>query len=210
MADGEGILVRSLMENDPDDFEFLHQRDPNPRSHGGKTYSQSTTQTSFGWRNLSFMSQVKPPGGTVKSFPTMVYEIISDVGSEREAAERWFGHINRELVHFTGDGDDVANIFRPYTQTPYTPEPGYILVAGEAGSPSSTGLTVSAFRSLGLKADQLSSPEKGRRTGAVEIDGEWWYHNVHLSCILANPVKKPAGGLPRPVPARQRGQDERP
>ena len=33
LADGEGILVKSLMENDPDDFGLLYQRDPNPRSH---------------------------------------------------------------------------------------------------------------------------------------------------------------------------------
>ena len=47
----------------------------------------------------------------------------------------------------------------------------------EADSWSSTGLTTSAFRSIGLKAEQFLSPENGRRTGAVEIDGEWYYHN---------------------------------
>ena len=33
------------------------------------------------------MSQVKLPDGSVKSFPTMVYEIVGGAGSEREAAE---------------------------------------------------------------------------------------------------------------------------
>ena len=48
---------------------------------------------------------------------------------------------------------------------------------GEAGSPSSTGLTTSAFRSMGLKAEQFFSPVQGYRTGGVEIDGEWFYHD---------------------------------
>ena len=72
----------------------------------------------------------------------------------------------------------------------FLPEPGYILIAGEAGSPSSTGLTVSASRSLEPKADQISSPEKDRRTGVVEIDGEWYYDdgNWPLSLtIVENP-----------------------
>ena len=172
MADGEGVLVRSFMENDAEDLDSLYKRDP-----ASTGFSKSITHTSFGRSNLSFMSQVKLQDGTIKSFPTMVYEIISDADGERDAAERWFGHINRELVHFTGDEDDFANLFRPHSQTPYTPEPGYILIVGEAGSPSSTGLTVSAFRLLGIKAEQLLSPEEGYRTGAVEIDGEWYHHD---------------------------------
>ena len=177
-ADGEGMLVRSLMENVSDDFDMLYKRDLGPGNvHQGSRYNRNRTLTAFGWRNLSFMSQVELPGGVVKSFPTMVYEIIGDSEGEREAAERWFGHINRELIHFTGDGDDFANLFRPYSQTPYTPEPGYILIVGEAGSPSSTGLTVSAFRMLGLKAEQFLSPGNGYRTGGVEIGGEWYYHD---------------------------------
>ena len=179
-ADGEGILVRGLMENEPDDFDMLYKREIGRHIHQGTHYNRSITLTAFGQNNLTFMSQVKLPGGTVKSFPTMVYEVIGDAEGEREVAERWFGHINRELIHFTGDHEDFANLFRPYTRTPYTPEPGYILIVGEGGSPSSTGLTVSAFRLLGLKAEQFLSPEKGRRTGAVKIDGEWWYHNGNM------------------------------
>ncbi len=35
-------------------------------------------------------------------------------------------------------------------------------------------------RLLGLKAEHFLSPEKGRRAGAVEIDGEWFYHNGNM------------------------------
>ena len=174
-ADGEGVLIRGFMENDADDLELLYNRDPEAARRVG-----SVTDTAFGWRNLSFMSQVKLPDGTHKSFPTQVYEIVGGAGSEREAAERWFGHLNEVMTHFTGGVEDFANLYRPYSQTPYTPEPGYLLIVREAGSPSSTGLTASAFRSLGLKAEQFFSPEKGRRTGAVEIDGDWYYHDGNM------------------------------
>ena len=168
-ADGEGVLIRGFMENDADDIELLYLRDI-------PAYATFTV-TAFGWRNLSFMSQVKLPDGSLKSFPTMVHEIVGDAGSEREAAERWFGHLNEVMTHFSGGTESFANLYRPYSQTPYTPEPGYLLIVKEAGSPSSTGLTTSAFRSLGLKAEQFFSPENGIRTGAAEIDGEWYYHD---------------------------------
>ena len=172
-ADGEGILMRSFMENDADDFEMLYNRDPETAGRG----RGSVTVTSFSWRNLSFMSQIELPDGSLKSFPTQVYEIVGDAGSEREAAERWFDNFNAVMSHFVGGVEDFADIYRPYSQTPYTPEPGYVLSVGLAGSPSSTGTTVSALRSLGLKAEQFLSPEKGRRTGAVEIDGVLCYHD---------------------------------
>ena len=174
-ADGEGILIRSFMENDADDFEMLYKRDPEAFRKLG-----SFTVTEFGRRNLFFMSQIKSHDGTVESFPTQVYEVIGDAGSEREAAERWFDNFNAVMSHFVGGADDFADIYRPYSQTPHTPEPGYVLSVGLAGSPSSTGTTVSAFRSIGLKAEQFLSPEKGRRTGAVEIDGEWYYHDGNM------------------------------
>ena len=174
-ADGEGVLIRGFMENDADDLELLYNRDPEAARRVG-----SVTDTAFGWRNLSFVSQVKLPDGSLKSFPTQVYEIVGGAGSEREAAERWFDNFNAVMSHFVGGVEDFADIYRPYSQTPYTPEPGYVLSVGLAGSPSSTGTTVSALRSLGLKAEQFLSPEKGRRTGAVEIDGEWYYHNGNI------------------------------
>ena len=159
------------MDNDAVDLELLYLREiPN----------YTVTDTAFGWRNLSFVSQVKLPDGSLKSFPTQVYEIVGGAGSQREAAEWWFGHLNEVMVHFSGGTESFANLYRPYSQTPYTPEPGYLLIVREAGSPSSTGLTTSAFRLLGLKAEQFLSPEKGRRTGAVEIDGKWYFHNGNM------------------------------
>ena len=171
-ADGEGILIRGFMENDADDLELLYNRDSEAARIIG-----SFTNTAFGSRNLSFMSQVKLEDGSVKSFPTQVYEIVGDAGNEREAAERWFDNFNAVMSHFVGGVEEFADIYRKYSQTPYTPEPGYVLSVGLAGSPSSTGTTVSAFRSIGLKAEHFHSPEKGRRTGAVEIDGVTCYHN---------------------------------
>ena len=190
-ADGEGILIRSIMENDADDLELLYNRDLEIAS--GRVF----TVTAFGWRNLSFMSQIKLPDGTVESFTTQVYETVGDAGNQREAAERWFDNFNAVMSHFVGGVEEFADIYRKYSQTPYTPEPGYVLSVGLAGSPSSTGTTVSALRSLGLKAEQFLSPEKGRRTGAVEIDGEWYYHNGNIPlhghdyemCVFFAPLK---------------------
>ena len=187
-ADGEGILMRSLMENDADDLEMLYRR--------VLPVERMFTHSSFAWQNQSFMSQITLPDGTLESFPTTVYKIIGNAATQRDAAERWFDHINEVLVHFTGGTAEFANLFRPYSQTPYTPEPGYILLVGEAGSPSSTGLTVSAFRSIGLKAEQFYSPENGYRTGGVEIDGEWFYHDGnfplhrrdHWMCVFFAPL----------------------
>ena len=186
LADGEGILARSLMDNGAGDFELLYQRDIRTSAYGGRSYGNSLTLTSFGWRSLSFMSQIALPDGTVESFPTTVYRIIGDAADEQEAVERWFAYIHRNMWHFTGGEEDFGNIYRPFSRTPYTPEPGYLFV-GEAGSPSSTGLTVSAFRSIGLKAEQFFSPVGGYRTGAVEINGEWYYHdgNSPLSHVVS-------------------------
>ena len=171
-ADGEGVLVRGFIENDVEDIGLLYRRDSSKTRDAGYFYVQS----SFGRSNLSFMSQVELPDGTIKSFPTMVYEIVGGAGSEREAAERWFGYVDEVMIHFSGGDEDFASLYRPYSQTPYTPKPGEFLIVREAGSGASTGLTTSAFRSMGLKAEQFLSPKNGYRTGAVEVDGEWYYH----------------------------------
>ena len=107
-AEGEGVLIRSLLENDAADFELLYKRETPASIRSVKT-------SSFGWRNLSFMSLVKLPDRSVKSFPTMVYEIVGGAGSEREAAERWFGHLNEVMTHYTGDHEAFANLYRPYS-----------------------------------------------------------------------------------------------
>ena len=168
-ADGEGILMRSLMENDADDLEMLHRR--------VLPVERMFTHTSFGWQNQSFMSQITLPDGTVESFPTTVYKIIGDAGNQREAVERWFDHLNKNMTHFPGDHENFADIYRPYSQTPHTPEPGYLILVGKAGSPSSTGATTSAFRLLGLKAEQFLSHNGGERTGSVELNGHVYFYN---------------------------------
>ena len=67
-ADGEGILMRSFTENAADDFEMLYRR--------VLPVEQLFTDTSFAWQNKSFMSQIRPPDGTLETFPTAVYEVI--------------------------------------------------------------------------------------------------------------------------------------
>ena len=72
--------------------------------------------------------------------------------------ERVYDHMRKNLVHFTGDLDDFANFFRPYTVTPYSPELGWILYVSEPGSPSSSAAITGAFRVLGLKAERFKNP----------------------------------------------------
>ena len=169
LADGGGILMRSLMENDADDFEMLYKRDG--------PIERLFTDTSFAWRNLSFMSHITLPDGTVESFPTTVYKVVGNSGNPREAVETWLDHLNQNMRHFIGGTEDFGNIYRKYSRTPYTPEPGYLILEAQAGSPSSTGLTTSAFRSLGIKAEQFLSPESGKRTGSVELNGNVFFYN---------------------------------
>ena len=76
-ADGEGILVRSLMENSPDDFELLYKRSIDK-------YPSMITVGSFAYENVSFMSQIELPDGTLVSYPTMVYGMVGNVDTERE------------------------------------------------------------------------------------------------------------------------------
>ena len=81
------------------------------------------------------------------------------------------------MIHFTGDNDNILQTFSGHIpSTPYSPEPGWILYVGEAGSPSSSGdVLPELFRAIGLKAEQFLVSEKGiSRTGAVEADGEWY------------------------------------
>ena len=60
-ADGEGILIRSLLENDADDLELLYNRET--LKHSDRVAEFLLIQHSAG-RNLSFMSQIKLPDGT--------------------------------------------------------------------------------------------------------------------------------------------------
>ena len=171
-ADGEGILTRSSMENDPDEIDLLNKRSLNKR-----TFSSLATG-SFAYENVSFMSQIRLPEGRLVSYPAMAFEMVGNAGTERETVERVFDHARKQLTHFTGDLDDFADIFRPYTVTPYSPELGWILYVGEAGSPSSSALLTGAFRAIGLKAEQFMTtkpkprwdvhlPGNGNRVGSL-------------------------------------------
>ena len=157
-ADGEGILIRDFMANDAVDFEMLHNRIRNER--------RSRLSSSFDWGFVSFMSQVKLPNGNHKSFPTMVYEIVGDAGSQMEAAGRWFDYIDRVMRHRSGTDDDFEDYYRSYSQTPFAPEPGHVLLVRQADRWISTSVTVPALRALGLKAEQTTSQ---RSAGALAL-----------------------------------------
>ena len=61
-ADGEGILVRSLMENDPDDFELIYKRNVDK-------YPSTIGVGSFAYGNINFMSQIQLPEGQAGVLP---------------------------------------------------------------------------------------------------------------------------------------------
>ena len=167
-ADGEGILVRSFMDNSADDMELLHKR--------GR-WNSPIAVGSFNYENISFMSQIRLPDGTLQSYPTLAFSIVGNVDSERQVVERIYDYMRKNLVHFTGDLDVFRDIYEPYTNTPYAPELGWILYVGEAGSPSSSAVITGAFRAVGLKAEQFRSPRKKRRAGSVEADGIIYYYD---------------------------------
>ena len=178
-ADGEGILVRSLMENDPDDFELIYKRRVD-------RYPSTIAVGSFAYENVSFMSQIRLPeampalglpAGALVSYPTMAFGMVGDAGTEREAVENIFDHVRKALTHVTGSRDDLADHFRPYTVTPYAPELGWILYVGEAGSPSSSALLTGTFRAVGLKAEQFMTPNNKFRAVSVESDGQIYYND---------------------------------
>ena len=111
-ANGEGVLVRSFLDNDADDFDLLYKRKqefmPSARGTG-----------SFAYENVSFMSQIRLPDGTLQTYPTLAFSMVGNVATEREAVERVYDHIRKNVKHFTGDLDNFANLFRPHTVTPH-------------------------------------------------------------------------------------------
>ena len=90
-ADGEDILVRSLMENSPEDFELLYKRSIDK-------YPNTITAGSFSYENVSFMSQIELPDGTLVSYPTMAYGMVGSVDTEREGVERVYDYMRTKLV----------------------------------------------------------------------------------------------------------------
>ena len=179
-ADGEGVLVRSLMDNDPKDFELLYKRkvDKYPSTYG---------ISSFAYNNVSFMSQIRLPEampelglreGTLVSYPTMAFAMVGNVNFERQAVERVYEYMWTEMIHFTGNIDEgFKPLYSPHTTTPYAPELGWILYVGQAGSPSSSGLVTGTFRALGLKAEQFRTERFIYRAGCVEADGDRYCYN---------------------------------
>ncbi len=167
-ADGEGILVRSFIDNSADDMEMLHKR--------GR-WNSPIGVGSFNYENISFMSQIRLPDGTLQSYPTLSFSMVGNVNSERQPVERIYDYMRKNLIHDTGGNDEIVKLFRPYTTTPYAPELGWILYVGEAGSPSSSAVITGAFRSIGLKAEQFRTARMKFRAGFVEADGETYYYN---------------------------------
>lgn len=188
-ADGEGILARSLLEYGPDDFELIYKRRVD-------RYPSTIAVGSFAYENVSFMSQIRLPeampalglpAGALVSYPTMAFGMVGDAGTEREAVERVYDHMRKNLSHDTGDREDVASLFRPHTVTPYSPELGWVLYVGEAGSPSSSALLTGAFRAIGLKAEQFTTPKNKFRAGFVEADG--FRHHYNGNIFLGRGIK---------------------
>ena len=172
-ADGEGILIRSFMENNSKDLELLYKRDVPLR--------YKAAGPSFGWRNSTFVSRAWLPNGTFKTLPTRAYEIVGDAESEMEAAERVFEYLNTETEGFRANKgrdfhDSLAELYNYYSQSPYTPEAAHILRVGRVSGSYATGAATALFRSLGLKAEQFISPGEKKIVGSVEIDGKTHYY----------------------------------
>ena len=170
-ADGEGVLVRSFRDNGPGEIDLLHKRKLDPLRYSDVGVG------SFAYANVSFMSQIELPEGGLVSYPSMVFGMVGNASTEREAAERVFDFMRKKMTHFIGDLNDFGDIYRPYTVTPYAPELAWVVYVGQAGSPSSSGAITGAFRALGMKAEQFLSEIRKRNAGSVEVDGQTYYYN---------------------------------
>ena len=177
-ADGEGILVRSLLDNEAQDFGLLFKM-----GRPGSTYGIG----SFAYGNVSFMSQIRLPeampdlglpAGALVTYPTMSFAMVGNVDSEKHAVARVYEYMWREMWHFTGNIEQgYKPLYAPHTVTPYSPELGWLLCVGGLGSPSSSSLLTGTFRVLGLKAEQFITERFKYRAGCVEADGERLCYN---------------------------------
>ena len=93
------------MKNGPDDFELLYKRRLDK-------YPDTIGVGSFAYENVSFLSQIKLPDGTVVSLPTMAFEAVADAKTEREAVENIFDYMRKKLKHDTGDHEDYCKPFQ--------------------------------------------------------------------------------------------------
>ena len=198
-ADGEGILVRSFMENGADEFELLYKRRMN-------RFPTVLGTGSFAYEHVSFMSQIRLPeampalglsAGTLVSYPTMVFGMVGNAEGEREAVEQLYDYMRKGLSHFTGDFEAFREFFAAHSVTPYSPELGWIVYVGEAGSQSSSGTVTGALRVLGLKAEQFTTGALNIHAGSVEADGVWYYYdgNDPMALIVVDGIVKPHPNL---------------
>ena len=198
-ADGEGILVRGFMDNNADEFELLYKRRMN-------RFPTVIGTGSFAYEHVSFMSQIRLPeampelglpAGALVSYPTMAFGMVGNVDGERESVEQVYDYMRKGLWHVTGDHEALANWFRPHSATPYSPELGWIVYVGEAGSGSAAGTVTGALRALGFKAEQFTTGALNVNAGSVEADGVWYYYNGNdpMALIVVDGIVKPHPNL---------------
>ena len=170
LADGIGILVRPFTANRSEDFRLLFKRKtdkyPNTIAVGADAYE-----------NIDLMSQIELPDGTMVSLPTMAFEAVADAKTQRGALGGIFDYARKKMKHFTGDHDDFVDIYRPYTTTPFSPELGWVIYTGEAGSQSSSSAVTGLSRAVGFLAEQFRTLKNKFRAGSVEADGKTYYYN---------------------------------
>ena len=128
-ADDAGILPKSLMQNDVDDFNNL----------------LSPSDAQFGFGDSTFMYLGMNPDGTTKSFPSMVFEAAGDATNQRETVEQLFDYLvpGYNVPSYKSNKYDFANFFSANTPTPA----------------ASIDLMTLALRSLGLNADSSITPD---------------------------------------------------
>ena len=168
LANSKGILLEDFMSKEPEDFEHLYRRGPD---------SNYATTTGFGFQNLTFMMPMTLEDGTEETFMTTIYRIVGDTKDPKEAVNNLLEYERKNWGHFFGGGDAFKALYSPhFPQRPIYPAPGYVTLVEQGGSPLVTGFNTSAFRLLGLNAQQFLSRGAGRRAGSVEIEGQTYYY----------------------------------
>ena len=169
LANKKGILLEDFMSKKPEDFEHLYRRGPD---------SNYATTTSFGFQNLTFMTPMTLLDGTEETFMTTIYKIIGNTKNPKEAINNLLEYERKNWIHFAGGGREFRALYRPhFQQNPFYPLPGYVTLVEQGGSPLTTGFNTSAFRLLGLNAQQFFTPREGERAGSVEIEGQTYYYD---------------------------------
>ena len=124
------------------------------------------------------MMPMKLSDGAEETFMTTIYRIIGDTNDAQEGVERLLDYERDNWSHFIGNPYAFQRLYYPFfPQNAFYPPPGYLTIVKEGGSPATTGFNTSAFRLLGLNAQQFFTPREGRRAGSVEINGETFYYN---------------------------------